>query len=205
MASSIRRSMPKMDNVIGVSDHGGWAVLVAADRHGTLAARRRIELVDDLPGLPHHHEGQMLLVAAAVELVERVRASAEKHATAGLEAIATAVPAIGGIALRACPVLPPTIAERIKDYRARNLADWVMYRRALASAAQARGWPVHWYDAKTVVASAGDVLQTDFSEHFRSMRKSVGPPWNRDHELAMAAAIVAAANSTKRARARPIR
>ena len=37
-----------------------------------------------------------------------------------------------GIALRQCPALPPTIAERIKDYRAQNVADWVMYRKALA-------------------------------------------------------------------------
>jgi hypothetical protein len=34
-------------------------------------------------------------------------------------------------------VLPPTIAERIKDYRAQNVADWVMYRKALSAAAEA--------------------------------------------------------------------
>jgi hypothetical protein len=57
---------------------------------------------------------------------------------------------IRGVALRQCPALPPTIAERIKDYRAQNNADWVMYRKALAGAAEARGWGVHWYDAKKV-------------------------------------------------------
>ena len=104
-----------------------------------------------------------------------------------------AVPLILGVALRICPQLPPTIAERIKDYRARNVADWVMYRKALAAAAEARGWPVHWYDAKKVVAAAGQALRVDnFDAHFLHMRKALGSPWNNDHKLAMAAAIVAA-------------
>lgn len=128
------------DGVIGVSDHGGWAVLVTAARDGTLLDRRRVELVDDsLPSIPHHHECQMLPLDEAVALVDRVRASAERHAVLALDQVATAVPRILGIALRSCPPLPATIEERIKDYRARNVADWVMYRRALAGAAETRG------------------------------------------------------------------
>ena len=49
------------DGIIGVSDHGGWAVLVTAVAAGTLLDRRRVELVDeDLPKIPHHTEGQVL-------------------------------------------------------------------------------------------------------------------------------------------------
>jgi hypothetical protein len=179
---------------IGVSDHGGWAVFVTVARDGSLLDRRRVELVDDaLPSLPHHHEGQLLSPEHAVALVERVRASAQKHAALALDAVAMAVPNILGIALRKRQQLPPTIAERIKDYRARNVADWVMYRDALACAAEARGWPVHWYDAKKVVDSASEALRVEsFETHFLDMRRAVGPPWNNDHKLAMAAAIVTA-------------
>lgn len=181
--------------VIGVSDHGGWAVFVTVAHDGTLLDRRRVELVDDsLPAIPHHHEGQMLPMDQAVALVERVRASAERHAVIALDAVATAVPRVLGIALRSCPRLPPTIAERIKDHRARNVADWVMYREALARAAEARGWPIHWYDSKTVLDAASQALRIDnFDMHFLRMRTALGPPWNNDHKLAMAAAIVAAA------------
>ena len=180
--------------IIGISDHGGWAVLVTVARDGRLLDRRRVELVDDeLPAIPHHHEGQRLPPDQAVALVERVRVSAERHAVAALDTVATAVPLIRGVALRNCPPLPPTIAERIRDYRARNVADWVMYRTALAAAAAARGWPVHWYDAKKVVAAAGQALRVEnFDAHFLHMRKALGSPWNNDHKLAMAAAIVAA-------------
>lgn len=181
--------------VIGVSDHGGWAVLVTMAKDGTLLDRRRVELVDDaLPAIPHHHEGQMLPIDDAVALVERVRVSAKEHAATALDSVAMAVPNVTAIALRRCPQLPPTIAERIKDYRARNVADWVMYREALASAAEARGWQTHWYDAKTVIDAASLALSVEtFETHFLQMRRVVGPPWTIDHKLAMAAAVVAAA------------
>jgi hypothetical protein len=184
----------KNAGVIGVSDHGGWAVLVTATRDGTLLDRRRVELVDDsLPAIPHHHEAQLVPLDEGVALVERVRASAVRHAALALEAVAAAGPVILGIALRSCPELPPTIAERIRDYRSRNVADWVMYRNALAGAAAAREWSVYWYDTKNVFDAASGALRiADFGAHFLRMRKIVGAPWNNDHKLAMAAAIVAA-------------
>jgi hypothetical protein len=191
--------MPKTGGIIGVSDHGGWAVLVTAARDGTLLDRRRVELVDEgLPKIPHHSEAQRMPLDKAVELVERVRESAEKHALLALDAVAGTVPRVFGIALRKCPPLPATIAERIKDYHAQNNADWVMYRQALASAAEARGWSVFWYDAKSMLDAARKVLQVEnLDGHFQQIRKSVGPPWNNDHKLALAAAVVAASAAAK--------
>jgi hypothetical protein len=187
-------TMSKNGGIVGISDHGGWAVLVTVARDGTLLDRRRVELVDDdLPALPHHHEGQGLPPDRAVALVERVRASAEKHAVLALDAVEMAVPFIVGVALRKCPQLPPTIAERIKDYRSRNVADWVMYREALAAAAVARGWSVHGYDARNVSGEASRALGIEeLDAHFLDLRSVLGPPWTKDHKIAMAAAIVAA-------------
>jgi hypothetical protein len=187
--------MSRDDGIIGISDHGGWAVLVTVTGDGTLLDRRRIELVDqDLPKIPHHSEGQALPLDAAVALVERVRVSAERHAQLGLDAVASAVPGrILGVALRHCPELPPTIAERIQDYRAQNVADWVMYRKALAAAAEMRGWAVHWYDSKKVLDAASEALRIEnLDAHFLRLRRSIGPPWSKDHKIAMAAAIIAA-------------
>jgi hypothetical protein len=184
----------KDDAIIGISDHGGWAVLVTAASDGALLDRRRVDLVDqDLPKIPHHSEGQTLPIDEAVALVERVRVSAERHATLCLETVALSVPGrILGIALRQCPPLPPSIAERIQDYKAPNVADWVMYRKALAAAAEARGWAVHWYDAKKVFDRASEALRIqDLEAHFLQLRRSIGPPWSQDHKLAMAAAVVA--------------
>ncbi|HWF09540.1 MAG TPA: hypothetical protein VG297_13815 [Bryobacteraceae bacterium] len=169
--------------IIGVSDHGGWAILVTAAGDGRLLDRRRVELVDDdLPKLPHHHDAQALPLDQAVDLIERVRVSAERHAALALDAVAASVPApVVGVALRACQPLPATIAERLSNYRAQNVADWVMYRRAIAAGAESRGWNVHWYDANKM-----------FDQASETMRQSVGPPWTRDHKIAMAAALAAA-------------
>lgn len=183
------------DGIIGVADHGGWAVLVTAAADGRLLDRRRAELVDeDLPKIPHHSEAQVLPLEEATALVERVRVSAEQHSRHCLDAVAAAVPGrILGIALRHCPVLPPTIAERIRDYRAQNVADWVMYRKALAAAAEARNWTVHWYDAKKVLEEARNELSVeDLDAWFLELRRSIGPPWTRDHKVALAAAVVSA-------------
>lgn len=180
--------------IVGVSDHGGWAILVTADADGALLDRRRVELVDQgLPKIPHHSEGQHLPLDQAVALVERVRESAELHSALVLRALAAALPGrILGIALRQCPELPPTIAERITNYRASNNADWVMYRKALAAAAQARSWPVHWYDPRKVHTLASRALNLgNLDAHFAELRRSIGPPWGQDHKLAMAAAIAA--------------
>lgn len=65
---------------------------------------------------------------------------------------------IARVAIRVCPKLPPTIEERIADTRAANVADSVMYRQALASAPEARGWPVHWYDRELVFRGAAAVI-----------------------------------------------
>ena len=187
--------MARDDGVIGISDHGGWAVLVTVTCDGTLLDRRRVDLVDeDLPKIPHHSEGQALPIEEALALVERVRMSAERHAKLSLDGVAMKLPGrILGVALRQCPTLPPTVAERIKDYRAQNVADWVMYRKALAGAAEAREWAVHWYDAKKVFDAASEALRIkDLDGHFLQLRRSIGPPWSKDHKMGMAAGIVAA-------------
>jgi hypothetical protein len=185
--------MTDLDAIIGISDHGGWAILVTASADGTLLDRRRVELVDaGLPKIPHHSEAQALPLDQAVALVERVRASAEHHAKLSLDAVANTVPArIRGVALRHCPDLPPTIAERITNYRARNVADWVMYRRAFAAAAPR--WAVHWYDTRTVFHAASQALGiNNIDSHLLQLRTSIGPPWSKDHRIAIAAAIAAA-------------
>lgn len=193
------RSMKPKPVVVGAADHGGWAILMTVTSDGALLDRRRVELVDEgLPTMPHHHEGQKLPLPEAVRLVERVRSSAERNAKARLDALAAEVDAeIVGISLRACPPLPETVAERITNYRAMCVADWVMYRQTLAKAAAERGWSVHWYDAKRVFTEAASALKREtIDDLLDHVKAAVGPPWQKDHKMAMAAAIAAAHTKT---------
>lgn len=178
---------------VGVSDHYGWAALITATRQGVLIDRRRIDLVEQgLTKHPYHHEAQALPIAEAVALVERVRVSAERRAKASLEELASEVPVpIVGVALRRLQALPSSVEECIRSYRAQCVADSVMYRRALAGAAEERGWAVHWYAPKQVFAAAEAVLGASLDAHFDRVKRSIGAPWGQDQKLAMAAAIAA--------------
>jgi hypothetical protein len=188
---------------VGVVENGSSAVLVTIAPGGELIDRRRIELIDSgLPTHPHHHEGswavgrylntpgaRALSLADAVALVERVRASAASHARESLEAIAAAIPMpITSIAIRAYPKLPPTTEERIADNRAQTFADSAMYREALATSAEARGWSVHWYVFQDAAAALG---REDVDAFLHAMGRSIGPPWQAKHKLAAAAALAA--------------
>jgi hypothetical protein len=179
-------------------------VLVTVAPSGELLDRRRIDLTTGLPTHPYHHEGSWALgryadspwarpisLEDAVALVERVRESAARGAREGLEALATAVPGpIASIAIRVCPPLPPTTEERIADTRAANVADSVMYREALATAAEALGWSVHWYDRERVFRDAAATIGgKDIDAFLSAMGRSMGPPWQAKHKLAAAAAI----------------
>ena len=74
-------------------------------------------------------------------------------------------------------------------YEAR--ADAIMYRQELAELAHARGWDVHVYDAKAVLGQAAELLGPRAAEVLDGPRARLGPPWTKDHRVALAATIVA--------------
>jgi hypothetical protein len=145
-----------------------------------------------------------LSLEQAVALVERVRESAERGARESLEAlVATVTVPIRSISIRACPTLPPTTAERIADSRAQTFADSVMYREALANAAEARGWSVHWYDRERVFQDAATALgKRNVDAVLNEMGRSIGPPWQATHKLAAAAALAATRLARRKSSAR---
>jgi hypothetical protein len=167
------------------------AVTAAADHR--VVDRRRIELIE--PGMasaPIHHEGKPLDDDALAALVARVRASVVRATSASLDELATALPeAIVSMSLRAWPPdFPEDIAvQRRVPYEAR--ADSVMYRQVLAELARARGWDVHLYDAKDVEARAVSALGERADEVLFGPRAMLGPPWAKDHRMALAATVLA--------------
>jgi hypothetical protein len=177
---------------LGIADHLGWAVAVTASDEHEVVDRRRIALVE--PGLteaPIHYESRRLDVAATAALVAQVHASVLQASSAALDELASALPEpIVSISLRAWPLdFPEDIAvQRRSPYEAR--ADAIMYRQALAELAHARGWEVHVYDAKAVEAQAARRLGDRAGEVLHGPRERLGPPWAKDHRVALAATIV---------------
>jgi hypothetical protein len=207
IATGIDRMRTLKGATVGVAENGNSAELVTVAADGTLLDRRRIDLTHGLPTHPHHHQGswavgryldtpgaQPMPLADAIALVERVRAAAAEGARAHLDALAAATPIpIIAIAIRACPELPRTTEQRIRDHRAQTYADSVMYRQALAAAAQVRGWSVHWYDRDHVMRQAAETLGSGIEACLAAMGKTAGAPWQAKHKLAAAAALAARA------------
>ncbi len=178
---------------VGIADHLGWAVVVTASDEHEVVDRRRIELVEPgVPNMPMHHDSKTLDVPATAALVTEVRASVARAAAAALDELATELPGpIASFSLRTWPVdFPQDIAvQRRVPWEAR--ADAVMYRQVLAELADERGWPVHHYDAKSVIGQAGAKLGAPADDLLQAPRRTLGPPWTKDHRTAFAAAIAA--------------
>jgi hypothetical protein len=178
---------------LGLADHFGWAVAVTASDDHAVVDRRRIELVE--PGVtpaPIHYESARLDDAGTAALVAEVRASVERASAAALDALAADLrEPVASVSLRSLPVDFPTDISvlRRSPYEAR--ADAVMYREVLVRLAGARGWPVCFYEAKDVLDDAATRLGERASRVLDGPRAELGPPWTKDHRVALAATVVA--------------
>jgi hypothetical protein len=204
-----KKAQAQQAATVGVTEHGNSAILLTIGSDRQLLDRRRIDLTRGLPTHPYHHEGawavgryinsawaRKISLPDAIALVERVRAAAADGARESLETLSAAMSQpIARIAIRVCPPLPPTTEERIRDARAASMADSIMYREALATAAEARGWIVHWYDRERVFQDAAAALGgEDIDALLRAMGRAAGPPWQAAQKLAAAAAFAALAH-----------
>lgn len=172
--------------------------MVASDDH-VVVDRRRLELLaPGLPAAPIHHEGGAhelhrtgpeLDDAALAALVAEVRASAVQATSEALDAIVADLPGpIGRVALRDWPDGLPTDIATLRRAPHESKADSVMYRRILAELAAARGWAVHRY-GKDVEREARALLGAQADEVLVGPRTVLGPPWTKDHRVALAALV----------------
>jgi hypothetical protein len=160
-----------------------------------------MELIEPgLPNAPIHHEGGPHLLhrhaeplddGALAAMVEAVRASAVRASSAALDELASALPEpIVSMSLRGWPADFPTeiAVQRRVPYESR--ADSVMYREVLAELGSARGWAIHFYEAKDVEDEAARILGARADEVLHGPRSALGPPWSKDHRTALAATVL---------------
>lgn len=190
---------------VGIAHHLGWAVAVTATADDQrVVDRRRIELIEPgLPEAPVHHVGGPWALHQPAEpvgdetlaaLVAEVLASCRRATAARLDELAAAVGGgIASISLRDWPADFPTDIATLRRVPYEAQADSVMYRQVLAEAAAERGWVVHRFDARDVEAEATRRLGDERRAHevLHGPRAALGPPWAKDHRIALAATILA--------------
>ncbi len=187
---------------VGVAHHFGWGVAVTAADDYRVVDRRRVALIEPhVPSAPIHHHDHSLDDDELAVLVAKVRASVVRATSASLAELAAAVVApIVSLSLRDWPSdFPSDIhTQRRSPYESR--ADSVMYREVLAECACARGWQVVRFDAKNVEQLATALLGERAADILHGPRATLGPPWTKDHRMALAATILASEREEGRRR-----
>lgn len=177
---------------VGLFDHFGWTVAVTATAAGDVVDRRRIELVE--PGLspaPVHYDADGLDDTGLAALIADVRASVERCSATAFAELEAALPGrIGSVALRRWPADFPTDLATLRRAPYESRADAVMYRQEIARVAQGCGWTVTPFDAKAVLTVAAERLGPRTDDVLDGPRLRLGPPWTKDHRVALAAAII---------------
>jgi len=188
--------------VVGVADHGGWAILVSvAAQNGApvVVDRRRIELIEKgVPTQPYHHDTLALSDSDSEELLRKVRRSIAGCTASALDCLAADLSPryrVAGISIRQPPLeyLPATVAEVHSSYYVQCRADGMLYHSAICAAARDRDWTVVLHRRGEELASAAEVLETSVPRLERFMddlKRTLKSPWTAEHRNAFAAAIL---------------
>lgn len=187
--------------VVGVADHGGWAVLVSAaavDGVPAVIDRRRVPLIEKgMPTQPYHHDTLAMSNEAGEQLVRNVKRSAAACTKAAFDRLSADLSPqyrVTAIAIRQPPLpeLPATLAAVHASYYVQCRADGMLYHSAICAAARDRDWEVVLHRRGGEVAAAAEALKVSAAEverFLRDMRLTLQPPWTAEHRNALAAAI----------------
>lgn len=204
-----RRGAGALTAVVGVADHNGWAVCVtvAASRGVPVVAdRRRVELIEPgVPNQPYHHETVGMPLPGAEALVARVRESVMRTTLARLSSLRDDLQppyTVAAMTLRNPPLayVPVTVAAAHESYPVMCRADSMMYHDALCTAARRLSIALELHDRGEEVERAADRLgvSVEEMEHFlQAWGRTLGPPWQKEHRLAAAAAMGALADRAR--------
>jgi hypothetical protein len=187
--------------VVGIADHSGWANLVTVSLDGSghpvVVDRRRARLVDDdLPRQPYH-AALGLAAADAERLVARVTEAAGAGAERELAALESDLEGehqVVGLVVRTGTdrPLPDTVAEVVANHSAMHAAEGELYRDVWADAAEVRQVGVALYPRNDGIGAAARVVGTTndaLAGVLAALGRELGPPWQKEHREAAAAAV----------------
>lgn len=184
--------------VVGASDHYARAELVILGIEAArpvLLERREIPLIQrGLPSAPYHHEALELDFDAAADLVDQVRESVGKCAREGLQQVVDDL-GVQALIVQTSPFdfLPYDLAAVHASRSLTHAADGMLYREALAEAAEYVGLEVYRYPRKKdpmhLAAQAMGCELAEVQALIEEFGQQAGTPWRKDHRQAAAAAL----------------
>jgi hypothetical protein len=196
---------------LGLRAHSGWAALVALGApNGSLALvdRRRIELAEEADwhwAKAPYHAADGLEPDDARALVKRAIASSRRLAVRELRAAAKRARR-DAHEIAACAVLSNdpmpdwSVAEILAVHFRMHKAEGVMFREALARAAEVCGLPLVAIREKDLAEEAERALGVPgarLTGTLAELGKTVGPPWGADQKQAALAAWIGLQGSAR--------
>lgn len=200
-ATGYQRGTEGQPVVVGVADHSGWAILVAAavvNGEPTVVDRRRVPLIEEgIPNQPYHHDTVKLSEDEGERLVHRVKGSVAASTALAFDRLSADIGPtyrVSAIAIRQPPLdeLPATVADAHRSYHVFCRADAMLYHSAIVSDARQRGWNVLSHRRGEELAKAAEALRLstkDVERFVTEPRSRLGSPWTAEHRHAFAAAI----------------
>ena len=187
--------------VVGVADHGGWAILVSAaavNGEPTVIDRRRVSLIEKgVPSQPYHHDTLALGDDKSEQLLRKVRRSIAGCTASAFDHLAAELSPqyrIASITIRQPPLerLPATVREAHDSYYVQCRADGMLYHSAICTGARERGWTVTIHsrgEELAIAAAALRVSPREVERFLHDLRHTMKSPWTAEHRNAVAAAI----------------
>ena len=188
--------MPDTAIGLGWRVHSWWAVVVAV--RGTAVSpevvhRERVTLIDDAQLREPYHAAAAVPIEEAPALIGSVEEVAAASAQASLRGFVSslgdvaAVGVVGGNRR-----LPTDLPQILAKHALLHAAERDLYERAIIQGATRAELPVTAIPATgRLFDDASRLLGVALEPSLAALGRSIGPPWQKDHKEAAAAALVA--------------
>ena len=149
-----------------------------------MLARERVQLVDEpLPRMAYHAiEAYDLSLTEGRALITKVRRAATTAAVKAMKAAAKEYDAQTVGVVGKVRNVPDDLERILASHTLMHAAEGALYEEVLLDAAARAGLPAVLVEEQTIAISAA----------LDQVRTTLGPPWQKDHKLAAAAALTAA-------------
>ena len=192
------RSRPGEVTAIGLGwrVHSWWAVVVAVSDSATspvILHRERVTLLDDASVREPYHAAFALPASEVPALIDSVEKAAAAATVATIRGFISSLGPVAAVGVVGRNRRPPTELPRILASHARmHASERDLYEQAVIQGAARAGLPVTTIPATgTLFNHASHVLGVAIEPSLAALGKSIGPPWQKDHKEATAAALVA--------------
>ena len=181
---------------LGWRVHSWWAVVVAVSGPAAspvIVHRERVTLLDDPSVREPYHAAVAIPLGDAPELIGSVEKAAAAAAVAKIRGFVSSLGPVAAVGVVGGNRRLPTELPRIlASHALLHASERDLYEEAIIQGATRAGLPVTTIPATgTLFDHASHVLGVALEPALAALGKSIGPPWQKDHKEATAAALVA--------------